>query len=52
MQDIFGIFSSEDVECLKALIVKLEPSSCDYMKVENGGASVVSGQNGGAGIRS
>ena len=46
MKDIFGIFSSEDVECIKALIEKLEQSSFDYMKLENGGASIVIGKNG------
>lgn len=46
MKNVFGIFSSEDVECLKALIEKLEQSSFDYMKLENDGASIVIGKNG------
>ena len=46
MKNIFGIFSSEDVECLKALIEKLEQSSFDYMKLENDGASKKKKKNG------
>lgn len=46
MKNVFGIFSSEDVDCLKALIDRLEQSSFDYIKLENDGSSIVIGKNG------
>ncbi|MDR0490024.1 MAG: hypothetical protein LBH28_02090 [Oscillospiraceae bacterium] len=44
--NILGVFGSEDIEGVLALIDRLEQSSFDYLKLEGGGMSVVIGKNG------